>query len=290
MDSGNHNIISTLRARIERFRESGENVSDEGTRFVSLFLHDIQRNFLRTSRVIRSSIEPSTRRRYRYTDEEAESADELINPVEEEEYIDYRIYPLKIDWQEVENEESDTYEIFENYSYFGVSLYLGLQNIKTLVIKHDFLKSVIDYYYKNITSNTYEGYIKVYEFISNLPDLEGINKIVMERLVNKKDLLSIKVILDIYEHYYDHFDYPLYNNLLDKYIPVASNFYSFLSDEELKLVEDKLNARKEACDLIKKMKGCVSSNRINLLTHLKKLKQKYYYLIIGITTNAYFLK
>jgi len=40
-------------------------------------------------------------------------------------------------------------EIFENHSYFGVSLYLKLSNIKNLEIKVDFLKSVVSYYFNN---------------------------------------------------------------------------------------------------------------------------------------------
>jgi hypothetical protein len=52
------------------------------------------------------------RRRYRYTDDLAESHDEMINPKVDEEYIDYRTYPIKINWPEVETQDSEACKYF----------------------------------------------------------------------------------------------------------------------------------------------------------------------------------
>lgn len=45
-------------------------------------------------------------RRYYHFDQQAESYDEMVNPKPDEEYIDYRTYPLKINWIDVETDES----------------------------------------------------------------------------------------------------------------------------------------------------------------------------------------
>ncbi len=63
-------------------------------------------------------------------------------------------------------------------------------------------------------------------------------------------MVPIKVILDIYEHYYIKYDYPTYEvsfrlkikNLCNSYIPTAILFYTSLSDESIKLIYEKLKS------------------------------------------------
>jgi hypothetical protein len=47
------------------------------------------------------------RRRFTLHDEEGESYDELDNPREDEEYLDFRTYPLTINWKDIYSAEND---------------------------------------------------------------------------------------------------------------------------------------------------------------------------------------
>lgn len=51
------------------------------------------------------------RRRYSLLDEEGESQDEQTNPQEEEDYIDFRTYPLTINWKEIYSNDCDACKI-----------------------------------------------------------------------------------------------------------------------------------------------------------------------------------
>jgi hypothetical protein len=69
----------------------------------------------------------------------------------------------------------------------------------------------------------------------------SLRQVIYQRLLSKKELICVKVVLDIYEHYYIKFDGPLYKNLLSEYIPTALLFYSTLPDEDLLYIYEKLS-------------------------------------------------
>jgi hypothetical protein len=48
------------------------------------------------------------RRRYTFMDEDAESHDELLNPREEQDYPDFRTYPLTINWKDIYSIKNDS--------------------------------------------------------------------------------------------------------------------------------------------------------------------------------------
>jgi hypothetical protein len=140
----------------------------------------------------------------------------LINPREEEEYIDYKTYPLNIDWQEIENEESHAYDIYDKYGCFGAGLNTCLSRIKGLKLTQKyFIKNILEYYLKSSISlatltNIY-NYDK--ELVENLPSLEEMNRVI-ELKISKKELVCVKVVLDIYEHYLIKYDGPSYEVIL----------------------------------------------------------------------------
>ena len=196
-------------------------------------------------------------RRYHYYDEVAESQDELLNPQEEDDYIDFRTYPIQIDWGEVENEKSDAYQICEKFGYFGVSIFSSLLKLPKLKLSSQkFLKTIVEYY-----SKLFEKYEKknetlkqIEEFISNLPKLNQIKQVIYQRILTKKEITGMKIILDLYEHFYDNFDHPCYENLKSEFIPTALLFYSSLSDEDITYIYEKINdSMKETSNILSKI-------------------------------------
>ncbi len=113
-----------------------------------------------------------------------------------EDYIDFRDYPLKIDWAEVENYEENYYNIFINYGYFGISILSSLIKVHNLTINYDdFFYSVLNFYHNSVKKNNIDDLNNFFKF---LPKLDLIKKIIFSKKIHKKEFIPIKIILDIY--------------------------------------------------------------------------------------------
>lgn len=149
--------------------------------------------------------------RYFYYDEQAESQDEINNPQLDEDYIDFRTYPINIDWGEVENDKSSAYNIYNKYGYFGVAVFSSLSNVNKLKISvRRYISNIVEYYYECYHKNSPESLTSLREFIENLPQLDLFRQVIYKRLVSKNELVLMKIVLDIYESYYYKYDGPLY--------------------------------------------------------------------------------
>lgn len=110
-------------------------------------------------------------------------------------------------------------------------------------------------------------------FINSLPKLEDIKKIILHRLISHKELITIKLVLDLYENYLKQYDYPLYENYLNEYIPTAMLFYSNLTEEDTKAIFDKIKGEKEIYDIIKlKLKCLITKKKNKYLKNLNRNK------------------
>ena len=161
-----------------------------------------------------------------------------LPPVEEEhEYFDFRLYPEPIDWSEIENGASENYEIFCNYGYFGAFLTTSLSSVINLKLRNSsFLYSIVIYFMSLMTTNKS---IEITSFIQKLPKLSSINNIIENHFYSKKDLLPIKVVLDIYERYYTFYD-EISIHLKEDYLPVCKLFYSCLNEEDIKNIYESI--------------------------------------------------
>ena len=61
------------------------------------------------------------------------------------------------------------------------------------------MKNLVEFYFNE---KFYEKIESVNLFVQNLPKLNKINEILKLKLYTDKDLLPIKLVLDIYENYY----------------------------------------------------------------------------------------
>jgi hypothetical protein len=155
-----------------------------------------------------------------------------------------------------------------------VSLFTTLSKISKLKLTTSkFYKNIVEYYLniyekeksgeknnqaqqaltQNINSISKNNLVQFENFIKGLPGLSIIRKILNENLLLEKEIIIMKIILDIYEHYFTRYDYPLYQKLLDEYIPTAMEFYSILLEDEIFLIYDKLNLVNQANELLSKI-------------------------------------
>lgn len=168
-----------------------------------------------------SDSETNTRRHYFF--EEPYSSDNYTSQNTSEEYIDFRTYPIPIDWAEVENEKSIAYKIFDKYGLFGIGLFSGLEPNEMKITFKKFEISIVEYY--NMISSDSK---KANEFVERLPKLSQTYIIMHKKLFNKKELILIKIYLDILEHYYRTYDKPCYNVIKFYFRIILINIYQQL--------------------------------------------------------------
>lgn len=193
----------------------------------------------------------------------------------DEEYFDFKNYPLNIDWQEIENEKSEAFSILERYGNLGVSVFCELsKNNNVKFWKKNFENQIISYFYKILkeysSNKSMENYDKILLFIASLPNLFEIKKIIEEGMFTTKELLLFKIILDIYQYFLLKFDYPFYSKLLQEYIPTAFVFYNSLNNENIKLIYDKKDNLNIEDD---KIIGLFFDNKKDYIRIIKKVKK-----------------
>ena len=114
-------IVSSLADR--RRTEEASTIANDQSQIVSFLLNRVRPNATTISNEETEELTASERRirrrRYTFLDEQAESQDEISNPKEDEEYIDFRTYPLTINWKDIYSTSNDSCTIKQNiYIYF----------------------------------------------------------------------------------------------------------------------------------------------------------------------------
>jgi len=151
------------------------------------------------------------------------------------------------------------------------------------------MKLICEYYWKNFEKNNIESINNLNNLMMQFPTLDKIKQIIRLKLIsNTKELYVLKVILDLFEHYYKNFDLPTYERLLHDYISVAELFYSELSSNDCLVVYDCMKDHYELYEILtKKFNIYVNKNPSGYLKNLAKLKENYQNLVGGIDYSKF---
>jgi hypothetical protein len=199
-ERGNH-LINYLR----NLFTTDENPEEAPSREVIVRMLNRVQNIRRSSNE-ESDESDSERRRYYYNDELAESNDELLNPKPDEEYIDFRTYPIYINWGDIENEKSNAYKIYDKYGLFGVGIFQCLDEKEMKITSKRFEFNFIDFYFSIMNDNS-----KLENLITRLPKLSKVREVIYRKIFTQKELIIIKLYLDINENYYRYHNTPFNN-------------------------------------------------------------------------------
>ena len=207
-----------------------------------------------------------------------------------EDYIDFRDYPLKIDWAEIENYEENYYNIFINYGYFGISILSSLVKIDNLNLNFDnFLFSVISFYFNSVKNNKFDD---LNNFFNHLPKLEQIKKIVFSKKIHKKELLPIKIILDIYENYLLQDPLGFRNNQdIILFLQISEFFYKKITSEidTYEMFYTLINEMEKTSNIILEMKCIIAKKRKIYLSHLESIYKNYISINKGLNQSSFVL-
>lgn len=193
------------------------------------------------------------------------------------EYSDFRTYPLNINWKDLDSLNNDSYEIKQEFGLIGVSIYfkiVGSNNLgeKAFKITPDkFVNNLIEFYFDNFEKGTYESLVKLSALIKSFPENEKLYMLIRKKLILKKELILVKLVLDLKLHYYMNYD-KMNLKVLNSIIFVLKEFYKSITNEKLrnlyeKIKEDKV-LKKFYCD----DKLLNLPKKANYISELKKLK------------------
>ena len=62
--------------------------------------------------------------------------------------------------------------------------------------------------------------------------------------MNKKNVYFLKLCLDVYEDYFKSLDFPLYKKYTKCFLGIAIKFYSKLSEDNMKFINDQITYMK----------------------------------------------
>jgi hypothetical protein len=207
-----------------------------------------------------------------------------------EDYIDFRDYPLKIDWAEIENYEENYYNIFINYGYFGISILSSLVKIDNLNLNFDnFLFSVISFYFNSVKNNKIDD---LNNFFNHLPKLEQIKKIIFSKKIHKKELLPVKIILDIYENYLLQDPLGFRNNQdIILFLQISEFFYKKITSEidTYEMFNTLINEMEKTSNIILEMKCIIAKKRKIYLSHLESIYKNYISINKGLNQSSFVL-
>ena len=207
-----------------------------------------------------------------------------------EDYIDFRDYPLKIDWAEIENYEENYYNIFINYGYFGMALLTSLIKVQNLTINYeDFFYSILNFYHNSIKKNNIDDLNHFFKF---LPKLDLIKKIIFSKKIHKKEFIPIKIVLDIYENYLLQNSFSFINNKdIILFLEISEFFYKKItSDEDTnEMFSTLINEMEKTSNIILEMKCIIARKRKIYLSHLKTLFNDYISISKDLNQNLFIL-
>lgn len=220
-----------------------------------------------------------------------ESIDERYNDYMNEDYIDFRVYPLNIDWKEVENYNKNYYDIYDTYGYFGIATFSLLSKVKGLALKfNDYIYSVLTYYYISYIKKDYSTIKEIYD---NLPPLNKILFILRKGMVSKKEVVIMKIVLDLYEKIiFDNKTDFLFNkkeDVMKTYIQCANIFYIQLlkEEDEMFIYEIISSEMKRTYEILQRMRIKVYSSKDSYIAHISVLYKTYIMLKKGLTKDMF---
>ena len=152
----------------------------------------------------------------------------------QEKDINYRLYPIYINWKKVEANEQGYYRVFARFGYFGVAIYSAFKemypnlNVNNILFS---LASVVSEYLfsKEVESEAIQKNIK--NFFEKVPDLQKISELLKKKILLSKEIPIIFLVLKIYEIYF------LKNQKYDELKKVLHYMYligNYLTEEEFK--------------------------------------------------------
>lgn len=223
-------------------------------------------------------------------EEESYHSSDYQNDNEDKEYIDFRLYPIDIDWKKIEDIELNYYDIYNVFGCFGIATFTLLANLKNFNIEHnDYIFSVINYFSAMVDKGCF---LELNELMNSLPKLEPIINILKNKMITHKEIVVMKIVLDIHEKYLFNVKKPFVDDTeVKQYFLAAQLFYGkVLKEEDLRYIFDVISKEmKRSYEVLLKMNCVITSNKKKYFKHLEYLYRNYIKMGKGLNKNMFVL-
>lgn len=193
--------------------------------------------------------------------------------------MNYKLYPLYINWKKIEANENEYYLALVHFGYFGANIYSTFKELYPgLKVKNIFFTfaSFIQEFLNNPKNTSQEMTKEVEKFMSMLPELNIIYSLIKNKILMYKEIPMFLIILKIYEIY------SIFNKgkgivdlLKNEYLLV-----SYMTEDEYKEIYSEHFSGK-VCKIFKEIVKKFDRNyelpktREKYINHLKILFQKF---------------
>ena len=134
----------------------------------------------------------------------------------ENNFSNYKQYPLNINWEEIENGRTYAYDALMTFGYIGAFVYVNFNtkifdkmlNYKKL--PKDLLELYSDLYKESVNSKVTNKFKSINLFFSYLPNIDKLEEIILNNFLSLKEYLLLTVILHILYHYYSYVEINYY--------------------------------------------------------------------------------
>ena len=186
---------------------------------------------------------------------------------------------------------NDTYEIREEFGFFGVSIYFNIQcncllSKKLQIIPENFDLIIIKFYFNQFKNSTAEAISLITELIKSFPSNGNINELIKKNLLQKKEFFLIKLILDLKLHFYIFVDKLKFKSLKQS-IRTMQKFYTTIENEDLRKFSEKINKNKILEDIYRDNFLMNFKKKSEYKNELKKIKNDNNDLLSGISLNKF---
>ena len=194
----------------------------------------------------------------------------------QEKNIKYNLYPLYINWKEIEKEKENNvyYDIFKLFGYFGEAIFLLLKETFHMYDNYynykNFLKELYSFYTDNYDELTIVN-DKFFKKIINIYD--DVISLIKNKIIIFKEITVFLIIMRLYELYF------IKTNANDKVLEVLKYQYIILSnikdDEYNKIYKKyfkKLNYQFMTNWISKKMK--IPKDKKSYINNLRSIYKK----------------
>lgn len=165
-----------------------------------------------------------------------------------------------------------------------------LSEIENLTFEYnDYIYSVLNYYCKACEQNCYDN---VLDLFSHLPQLNVIKEILVKGMFNKKEIVIMKIVLDLYELFVRKFwCFDSDDRNMRLYIETAKLFYwkSLKEKDVMYIYEIIAKEMKRTFELLKKMGCCVYKRKNSYVKHITELKWQYIGIVNGLDKGSFIL-
>ena len=220
-------------------------------------------------------------RRIDYSDNEEEDDDKYID-------IDFRTYPITINWYNIENDKKNYFSVLEKYGYIGVGVYTAMDSEVNIRMNNEkMLSSLLDSFSLFMDNAFLDN--QLLNFINCLPSIQVSYNIIANKIFQSKEILVFIILLLIYEKYYNRFEQPLYTSFIEEVISAQIALYSNVTDEEWSKAIVGINEDDKIKHSLRRLKTKLYNTRKEYLCHINSMKVKYQKLFKGLSKKDFII-